>query len=161
MWQGRVMTWSVDGPTGWLDGRLQSYHKSFDGFRGAIIFMAAVSCWDHTLMTACSDGIVCCLDILNGSCCTEINIQALSRVPHDPLGGGVQTLQAHSCTLNTAGDGLLWLQDGELCQLQVESGQPSSMRLPKAADRLAALQDGTRAIVGLEDGLVVYKLPAL
>ena len=76
-WQGRILTWSIDGPTGWLDGKLQAYHKSFDGFRGAVVFMAAAGCWEQTLVVACSDGIICCLDLTGGDRCVEFNAEAL------------------------------------------------------------------------------------
>ena len=144
------MTYSIDGPTGWLDGRLQAYHKSFDGFRGAIVFMATLSCWDQTLVTACSDGIIRCLDLVSGSCCTEIDVEAFGHAEHPmhPL-QRASILQAHSCILTGAGSGLLWLQDNYLCQVHFESGHAGTMKLPGSAVRLAGLPDGTSCHCGV------------
>ncbi|KAK9866955.1 hypothetical protein WJX84_008066 [Apatococcus fuscideae] len=41
--EGRVLTWRIDGPTGWLDGNLQLNHKRFDGFRGALVKLSDFS----------------------------------------------------------------------------------------------------------------------
>ena len=164
LFQGRVTTWSIDGPTGWLDGKLQAYHKSFDGFRGAILYMAQISCWEQTLVTACSDGVFRCLDLLNGSCCVEINTQALSHAEPEThaLHYRTDVLCSHSCTLTSDGSGLLWIQDDHLCQVEFETEHAGSLKLPGSPVRLAALLNRTHALIGFDDGaLESCKLPPL
>ncbi|KAK9841336.1 hypothetical protein WJX74_004086 [Apatococcus lobatus] len=160
--EGRILTWSIDGRTGWLDGKLQAYHRSFDGFRGAVILMEVASCWEQTLVTACTDGTICCLDLVSGTRCAEFNVQALSEAsspvetpfyPHN-------VLQPHSCVLSNARDGLLWLQGRSLCQLELEGGRYGSLQLRSFPVRLLDQPDGVHVAVGFDNGsLDLYMVP--
>ena len=162
LWQGRVLTWSIDGPTGWLDGKLQLNHKRFDGFRGALVCLGVLSCWDQTLVAACSDGSISCLDLLTGSRCAEFNVHALSQI--DIGSGSLQyqgsILQAHSCMLNHAKNCLLWIQGGSLGQLDVEGDLYGGYKLRTSAARLLAHPDDVHVAIGCDDGtLAIHTLP--
>lgn len=162
LWQGRILTWSISGPTGWLDGKLQAYHRSFDGFRGALILVEATSCWEQTLVAACTDGTICCLDLESGSRCAEFDVQMLcpAGTLTDAPSYRTSVLQPHSCVLNTARDGLVWLQGTSLCQLDLENESYGAYQLPKSPVRLLALPDGLHVAVGFDDGSIgLYRMP--
>lgn len=129
-----------------------------------MILMEAASCWEQTLVAACTDGTICCLDLESGSRCAEFDMQMLCPAGFSSDAPSYQSsiLQPHSCVLDYAKDGLLWLQGTSLCQLDLESESFGAYQLPRAAVRLLALPDGICVAIGFDDGSIgLYRMPLL
>ena len=124
--------------------------------------MDVASCWEQTLVTACTDGSICCLDLVSGIRCAEFDVQTLGQAGKCKAAPPYQRsiLKPHGCVLSKARDGLLWLQGPSLCQLDLESEKYGSLQLPLPPVRLLAQPDGIHVAVGFDDGSVgLYMMP--